>query len=133
MAEDKKKASIGRKPESMRDKVSKASNAKSGERRLKKTASAIKKPVGVLSRVAKTEFHLIEQKEGGVKGFLTKSRRMTPSYFRAAYGELKQVTWPTRRETRRLMFAVFAFAIAFGLLITLVDFGLDKLFREAFL
>lgn len=43
--------------------------------------------------------------------------------------ELKYVTWPTRRETRQLTFAVLAFAIVFGIFVTVVDFGLDKLFK----
>lgn len=55
------------------------------------------------------------------------------NYFRQSWQELKQVTWPGRRETIQLTFAVFVFAISFGLLIAVVDFGLDKLFREVLL
>lgn len=53
-----------------------------------------------------------------------------PRYVRNSWVELRRVTWPSRRETWRLTFAVLAFSVAFGVLIALVDFGLDKLFRE---
>ncbi len=52
------------------------------------------------------------------------------NYFISAWQELKDVTWPDRRETRQLTLAVFAFAIVFGLLIAVVDYGLDKLFKQ---
>ncbi|HEY8999108.1 MAG TPA: preprotein translocase subunit SecE [Candidatus Saccharimonadales bacterium] len=50
-----------------------------------------------------------------------------------SWRELKQVTWPTRRESRRLTTAVVLFAIVFGFLIAVVDYGLDKLFKEVLL
>jgi preprotein translocase SecE subunit len=56
-----------------------------------------------------------------------------PSYFRNSFRELKQVTWPGRRESLRLTSAVLAFAIVFGAIVALVDFGLDKLFKELIL
>jgi preprotein translocase subunit SecE len=51
-------------------------------------------------------------------------------YFRSSWQELKQVTWPTRREGRRLTTAVIIFSIVFGALIAVVDYGLDKLFKQ---
>jgi len=51
-------------------------------------------------------------------------------YFRSSLQELKQVTWPTRREGRRLTTAVIIFSIVFGALIAVVDYGLDKLFKQ---
>ena len=54
-------------------------------------------------------------------------------YFINSWRELKQVTWPTRRESRKLTTAVILFAIVFGLLIAVVDYGLDKLFKEVLL
>jgi len=55
------------------------------------------------------------------------------NYFRDSWKEVKQVTWPGRKETTQLTLAVFVFAISFGLLIAVVDFGLDKLFKEVLL
>ena len=56
-----------------------------------------------------------------------------PKWLRNSFKEVRQVTWPTRRETWKLTFAVFAFAIVFGTMIALVDFGLDKLFKRIIL
>lgn len=54
-------------------------------------------------------------------------------YFRSSAQELKEVTWPTWRESRRLTGAVILFSIIFGGLIAIVDFGLDKLFKQLLL
>lgn len=51
-------------------------------------------------------------------------------FFRNAGRELRQVEWPGRKETTKLTIAVFTFAIAFGLIIAITDYGLDKLFRK---
>lgn len=55
------------------------------------------------------------------------------SYVRSSWKELKQVTWPTRREGLRLTSAVIIFSVIFGALIAIVDYGLDKLFRQVLL
>jgi preprotein translocase subunit SecE len=55
------------------------------------------------------------------------------SFIRGSAQELKQVTWPTRNEGRRLTTAVILFSIVFGLLIAVVDYGLDKLFKDILL
>lgn len=54
-------------------------------------------------------------------------------YFRNSWKELKLVTWPNRKQTLQLTFAVFVFAVVFGAIITAVDYGLDKLFRAIIL
>jgi len=54
-------------------------------------------------------------------------------YFRDSWKELRQVTWPGRKETWQLAFAVFVFAVVFGLMITVVDYGLNKLFEQILL
>lgn len=58
---------------------------------------------------------------------------LVPSYFKNSFKELKQVTWPTRRETLKLTFAVFMFATIFGIFITLVDYGLNSVFKRILL
>ena len=58
---------------------------------------------------------------------------LVPPYFRNSWKELRKVTWPTRRESRRLTVAVIIFAIVFGVLIALVDYGLDKVFKRILL
>lgn len=60
-------------------------------------------------------------------------RILVPGFIRNAFAELKLVTWPNRRETWRLTFAVLAFAVVFGAVITAVDYGLDKAFKAIIL
>ena len=55
------------------------------------------------------------------------------SFVRSSWQELRQVTWPTRREGRRLTTAVIIFSVIFGALIAVVDYGLDKLFKQVIL
>ena len=55
------------------------------------------------------------------------------SYLRSSWQELKEVTWPSWRESRRLTTAVIIFSLVFGVLIALVDYGLDKLFKQLLL
>ena len=58
---------------------------------------------------------------------------LLPPYFRQSWKELKQVTWPTRRESWQLTSAVVIFSIIFGVVIALVDLGLDKVFKQVLL
>lgn len=50
-------------------------------------------------------------------------------YFISSWQELRQVTWPNRRQTWQLTSAVIIFAVIFGLLLAGVDHGLDKIFK----
>jgi len=56
-----------------------------------------------------------------------------PRYFINAWREVRQVTWPSRRETWRLTLAVFIFAIIFGGLAAGVDKGIDEFFKRVIL
>lgn len=58
---------------------------------------------------------------------------LVPRYFINSWREVRQVTWPTRKETWRLTGAVFVFAIVFGTLVAIVDKGLDAVFRNVVL
>lgn len=60
-------------------------------------------------------------------------RIVFPAYFRNSWRELRQVKWPNRTESRQLTFAVLVFAIVFGGLVAIVDFGLDKVFKQVLL
>ena len=53
-----------------------------------------------------------------------------PKYFRNSWKELRLVTWPNRRETWQLTLAVIIFSVIFGVIIAVVDFGLDKAFKQ---
>jgi preprotein translocase SecE subunit len=116
---------------SMRERNLKAAEAKEKPRRIRKVASNAVKPVGKVRNALKTEYHVLPRTEE--PGFFTRSRKLTPAYLINATKELRQVTWPGRKETWKLVFAVFVFAISIGIFIAILDFGLEKLFREVIL
>jgi preprotein translocase SecE subunit len=57
-------------------------------------------------------------------------RHFIPRYFRSAFHELRLTTWPTRKQSRQLTLAVVIFSVVFGIFVSLLDYGLDKLFKE---
>ena len=59
--------------------------------------------------------------------------RIVPRYFINSWREVRQVTWPSRRETWRLTGAVFIFALVFGAAVAVVDKGLDEIFKKVIL
>lgn len=73
------------------------------------------------------------KKLGKFKVFRIIGLILLPRYVRNSWKELKQVTWPGRRESWQLTTAVIIFSIIFGALVALVDFGLDKVFKEVLL
>lgn len=70
---------------------------------------------------------------GFLQPILRPFRWLVPPYFVNSWREVKQVTWPNRRETWRLTLAVFIFAVVFGALIAGVDKILDLLFKKVIL
>lgn len=56
-----------------------------------------------------------------------------PRYFINSWREVRQVTWPNRRETWRLTLAVFIFAVVFGSLVAGVDKVIDEIFKKLIL
>jgi preprotein translocase SecE subunit len=97
-------------------------------RRLRRAATAASRPLGRVAKLFDRQpFHVI----GKVLSFI--GRILLPKFIRNAFAELKFVEWPTRKQTRQLTFAVLMFAIVFGVVITVVDYGLDKLFRSIIL
>lgn len=60
-------------------------------------------------------------------------RIIFPPYIRNSWQELRKVTWPTWKQSRQLTGAVLIFAVVFGALIAVVDYGLDKVFRDILL
>lgn len=121
-----------KKTQSVRDKVAKASTPKK-TRKLTNAKSSVSKPIKKIAAIGRKQYHPIKLPKSKYGEFLTKSRKFTPGYFRASWQELKQVIWPNKKETIKLTIAVFLFAIFFALLISLVDYGLDKAFKSLIL
>lgn len=110
--------------ETMRQQAEKAqatADKPQGNRRLRSAASSAGKPLGRFAKL----FHR--------QPFRFIGRILLPRFVRNAFKELRLVTWPNRKQTRDLTFAVLMFAIAFGIIITIVDYGLDKLFKSLIL
>ncbi len=138
-SKDKKTVLTVKKKETIRERADKATNAVPKKRRLRTGANAAGKPIRKLGRIIAKIFRPL--------GFVLKPFKTRPArfigrvlasvllfrFFRDAWKELRQVVWPDRRTTVRLTFAVFMFALIFGIIIAIVDFGLDKVFKKVFL
>lgn len=122
----KPKRRLIKKAETVREKAEKASNEDSKQpRRLHATKRRMSAPFRLLGRFGKwlgkfRPFHII-------------SLIIVPPYFRNSWRELRQVTWLKPKESLRLTYAVFAFAAIFGTLVAVVDYGLDKVFKQVLL
>lgn len=134
MAEDKKSARKPRirKVETVRErnqKVAAKAEAKANKtpkRRVRRVASTAVKPFRTPAKVLSWPFRTRPIRFiGRVLG-----RILWPKYFRNAWAEIRQVTWPSRKDTWKLTFAVLVFAIVFGLAAAGVDFVLDKVIRR---
>ncbi|MEI7674467.1 MAG: preprotein translocase subunit SecE [bacterium] len=60
-------------------------------------------------------------------------RKFIPSYFKHSFKELKLVTWPNWKESRQLTTAVVLFSLILCIAVSLVDLGLDKIFKKVIL
>ena len=121
MAEAKKQRRRIKPAETVREKAAKSIEAKPKRR--------LRQPKSANTAKARKEFQLpLPDNKAG--RFLGRRVRFMPNYFREAWTELRQVTWPSRKETMKLSFAVFTFALIFGGAIWLVDYGLDNLFKK---
>ncbi len=130
MAEEAKKSKrrIVKKAETVREKTEKSANTpvktkKSGVIRL------ALRYIGLPFRIIGKPFARL----GKLKPFRILGRILWPTYFRNSWKELRQVTWTTRRETWQLTLAVIIFSVIFGVLIAIVDYGLDKGFKQLLL
>lgn len=121
-----------RKAETVRQKAETAAKTQPKPRRLKRVASKASKPFKSAANVGKKEYYM-PMPDNKAGRFLNKRRSIFPSYFKESYKELKLVTWPNRKQTIQLTIAVFIFAIAFGVMIAIVDYGLDKIFKRILL
>ncbi|MGI6154066.1 MAG: preprotein translocase subunit SecE [Christensenellaceae bacterium] len=59
-----------------------------------------------------------------------KKRRSPARFFKDVFGEVKKVTWPTRKDLFKTTFAVIVFIVIFVVVIGLMDWGLGTLFQN---
>jgi preprotein translocase SecE subunit len=121
----KPKRRLVKKAETVREKAEKAQGDSKQPRRLHATKRRVSAPFRTVGRGAK--------KLGKFKAFRIIGLILVPPYFRNSWRELRQVTWLKPKESFRLTYAVLAFAIVFGVVVALLDYVLDKLFKEVLL
>lgn len=129
MAERKR---IRKSSQSVRERTEKAESTVKKPRRLRRTASSLARPLRTARQFGAKEYYL-PMPDNRIGRLLNKRRSLMPRYFRESWQELKQVQWPSRKETWKLTLAVFTFAIFFAILISITDYGLDKIFQKTFL
>ena len=120
-------------PETFREKVVKAAEqgdkpSKRGRIRqsTKKVTSPVTRPIAKAGKkVGKSKIAKPFRKPFRIIG-----RILLPKYIRNSWYELKLVTWPTWKQSRKLTFAVLVFALVFGVIVAIVDYGLDKVFKQ---
>jgi preprotein translocase SecE subunit len=121
-----------RNPDTFRERAQKAAEASSQPGKVGRAKQVAAKP---FKPAAKTVGQTFTWKIAATLG--TGLRRglrfLTPRYFRNSWQELKLVTWPGWKQSRQLTYAVLIFAVVFGASIAIVDYGLDKLFRNILL
>lgn len=105
-------------------------------KKVRRLKPSVPKPVSAASSGAKSALRPLKKPfQNKPMRFIGRilSKVLLINYFRSSWRELRQVTWPNRKETAKLTIAVFMFAIVFGAIIALVDLGLDKVFRKILL
>jgi preprotein translocase SecE subunit len=120
---------IVKNPETFRERAIKASETSDTPSR----AGAAKQASGKAASRVFTPFRRLSGFLGKYRFFRVLGKVLLPAYFRNSYKELKLVTWPSWKQSRQLTYAVLVFAIVFGGVIALVDYGLDKVFRQVLL
>jgi preprotein translocase SecE subunit len=121
-----KKRRVIRKVETVREKSAKNTDVAESPNRKQQVWHGFTAPLRFVGR----GFSKLGTSLGRFKVMRIIGRILLPRYFRNSWKELRGVTWPTMKQARQLTLAVMVFAIVFGLVIAVLDFGLDKLFKE---
>lgn len=133
MANKKPKVVTRRKAESVRERAAKVQQKKSSEPRRRKVAAVAAKPAVGLKSVLKKEYHPIKLPDNKAGRVLTKKRSFIPNYFVDSWKELKEVVWPSKKQAFSLTMAVVIFSVTIALVVRLLDYGFEKLFRGVIL
>lgn len=132
MADKKPKKRVLKKTETVRERAAKPKGAPK-RRKLSGVASnavsKASKPLGKIRNFGKKEYYL-PMPDNKIGQFLNKRRSVIPKYFKDSWAEVRQVEWPSRKQTAQLTMAVFMFAFFFGLIVAVVDYGLGLAFEK---
>ena len=128
-----------KKVETVRQRAQRAGTTSAKTSRAKSATSKIGRPFKAIGRVLAKVFRPFAFV---LKPFKTRPARfigrvlasvLLLKFIRSSWKEVRQVEWPDMRTTLRLTVAVYVFAILFGTLIAVTDYGLDKIFRKVFI
>lgn len=64
---------------------------------------------------------------------LSKNRSLVPAYFVQSWHELRKVTWPGRKESWQLVFAVVVFTMLFMIITVIADLAFSELLERVIL
>ena len=126
--DDKKPKSPSKKHQTVRERAQTTKEPR--RKRVRQTASKITTPIKKIRGVGKKEYHPLKLKDHRLGRLLNKRVRIVPKFVRESWQEIRLVTWPNARQTFSLTMAVFIFSVVFAVIVGVIDYGLDKLFRE---
>lgn len=124
----KKQRRLRAAPQTMRERAEHSANKQPKPKRFQRLARVTQPLASFLGKVRTLK---IWRPFKAVGRFLKKW--LIPPYIRGSFMELRQVTWPNRRQTLQLTSAVLIFAVVFGIIVAVFDLGLDKLFKQVIL
>ncbi len=120
-------------PETVRERAEKVSAKKSTPKKTDKVKAKIHRPLSKLRRIGAKEYHPIKTPDNKAGRILGKRIRFVPKFITESWAELKQVTWPTKREAASKTVAVIGFAIAFAIFVQLLDTLFSRVVKEIIL
>ncbi|MEO8105259.1 MAG: preprotein translocase subunit SecE [Candidatus Saccharibacteria bacterium] len=131
-----KKKRVVKNPETFRERALKTATQNEQPKRVTQLRRTASRPVGRLLRPIGQAFAKLFRHQPFK--FIGQALRLIgriifPEYLRGSWRELRRVKWPDWNESRRLTVAVLIFAIVFGGLVSIVDYGLDKIFKQVLL
>lgn len=133
MAEAKKpKKRMLKNTETVRERASKEKKEPKTTRRLSDARTKAATPLKKVANIGRKEYYL-PMPDNKFGRFLNKRRRVIPKYFRESWHEVRQVNWPSNKKTFQLTLAVFAFTAILVSIVSIVDYGLDKIFQKLLL
>lgn len=120
-------------PETVRGKAQKESIKKATPKKSSAVKATITRPIKKAASVGKKEYHPIKVPDKKGVRVLNKRVRFVPKWLRDSWAELRQVTWPTKKEAASKTLAVIMFALVFAGFIQLLDYIFSRVVKEIIL
>ena len=117
----------------VREKAQKESAKKASPKKTAAIKTKVARPIKKVAQFGKREYQPIKAPDK--KGFrvLNKRVRFVPKFISSSWAEVKQVTWPTKREAASKTVAVIIFALIFAAFVQLLDYVFSRIVKEIIL